>query len=621
MPFQGFAINGHIIDRRTGRGVSGLDVQLWAASPQGNVCLKEATTGEKGAFHISLSAADLRRLAGHTVIAVAFRVYRKERLIHTETFRSSDIPVDAAKWEVEIRVSLSEEPAPGPTPEEPDEFIVRGCVLWPDGSAVAGATVQAFDRGLLKERHPLGERSTDDQGRYHITYTPEQLRERNKTRADLIVCAYVKAGELLAESPLILDAPPDQIVELVSRSPQVSEPEYTRLHAALDPLLQHVNVVELAADDFAYLAEKTGLDPLRVAHFVQSVQLSAGSDIPPEVFYGLLHQDLPTSLPALLAQGQDVHCTALEAAVAGNIVDAAIRGSIGETVEKLRHLTVEEALKRRVLTGAGSLGELLAVAGVTAAKQKALLNAYIEWKGSLEEFWAGQKDPGNLGAECTAAVQRILQFGAVTQNHLPLIKILVSEGHKSLRELAGLCKAEWQDLIKRQVDGKPVGIPKHVEGDDAEERYIKAIIGVLERIHPTAVLAREIKADKDGISQAKGLLAFFDQHPDYDFRDTPIDLYLARDKAALEGIDNPQEVRSQLQTVYRLFNITPLTDKYSFLRPLLDEGLTSAYDIARMGRSEFIAYHTDWDPETAGQIFDNAAQINALLQRAPGSDP
>jgi hypothetical protein len=616
MPFQGFTINGCVIDCRTERGVPGLDVQLWAASPQGNVCLKEAATGEDGTFRMSLSDADLRRLTGRSITAVAFRVHREDRLIHTETFRPSDIPFDAAEWEVEIWVSLPEEPAPGPPPGEPDEFVVRGRVLWPDGSAVADATVQAFDRGLPKKDHPLGTATTDGQGQYCITYAPEQLRERNKTRADLIVRGYDQAGELLAESPLILDAPPDQIVELVSRRPQAPEPaEYARLGRVLAPLLQDVDVVTLAADDVAYLAEKTGLDPLRVAHFVRSAQLGAGSNIPAEVFYGLLRQGLPTSLPALLAQGRAAHRTALAAAIADNIVGAAIQDTLDEIVGKLRSQTIQEALTRRVLPDAGTLGELLTLASVPAEKQQTFLNAYIDREGSLHEFWTEQKKPNNLGQARTAAVQRTLQLGAVTQNHLPLIKALEGKGYKSLRELAGLHKEQWQELIASQVDGKPVGIPKHVEGPDAEERYIETTMRILEGTHPTAVLAREIKADAEagnGISHAQGVVAFLDQHPDCDFRDVPIDLYLARNEKALEGIDNPQEVRSQLQAVYRLFNITPPMDKYRFLRPLVGEGLTSAYDITQMGRPEFIACHADWDAETAGEIFDNAAQINAL---------
>ncbi|SRR6266702_6235033 len=72
--------------------------------------------------------------------------------------------------------------------EEPRTFVVKGQVRHADGSPLVGALVRAFDKDL-RTAEPLGEPATTDQaGRYEITYTAEQFSRAEKGSADLYVC-------------------------------------------------------------------------------------------------------------------------------------------------------------------------------------------------------------------------------------------------------------------------------------------------------------------------------------------------------------------------------------------------------------------------------------------------
>src|SRR5205823_6283345 len=119
------------------------------------------------------------------------------------------------------------------TPGTGDALTVHGTVTRPDGTPVPQVLIKALDRnpGVLL---PLGQAATDDRGQYGITYDAGALHQAGKDRADLKVQVWDPAADvLLVESPLILQALPDEVVNLVvgderSRGPD----EFSRIASA-----------------------------------------------------------------------------------------------------------------------------------------------------------------------------------------------------------------------------------------------------------------------------------------------------------------------------------------------------------------------------------------------------
>ena len=104
-------------------------------------------------------------------------------------------------------------------PNEPNEpetpvYQVQGRVLRADGTPLPGTLVRAFDKDLRHEQF-LGETSTDHLSHYSISYTQSQFRRAEKHNADLIVRIYSAEKILLAESDIIFNAQPEQLVDLV----------------------------------------------------------------------------------------------------------------------------------------------------------------------------------------------------------------------------------------------------------------------------------------------------------------------------------------------------------------------------------------------------------------------
>ena len=114
-----------------------------------------------------------------------------------------------------------------------DLFVVQGYIHVADGKPAAKVFVRAVDKDRRGET-PLGETSTDEQGHYEIRYTEEQFRRSasEKGGADLIVRVLDAGGTIIASSPKINSAKPDETIDVVIGKAPTSEKFVVRGHVA-----------------------------------------------------------------------------------------------------------------------------------------------------------------------------------------------------------------------------------------------------------------------------------------------------------------------------------------------------------------------------------------------------
>src|SRR3989440_2077256 len=294
------------------------------------------------------------------------------------------------------------------------QFVVTGQIRQADGSPLVGGVVRAFDKDLRSENQ-LNETTSAKDGHYEITYTSAHFRRAGKQSADLVVRVFNASGSLLAASPIIFNARPEETVDLVIRVEGYRGPsEYERLILELIPLLEDVEIagverptlIDKIADlkedeghqEITFLAGETGKDPQHISFLVQAAVLAKetggaldGStkinSVLPEAFYGLFRQNLPTDFPSLLAYPSQVLRGALENALRANIIPAKLSNQIDSIIEGLKEQAVEQALRSADDKGRASLGDLLSSSLLAKEEQKTFLKLYLTHKGPVEGFW------------------------------------------------------------------------------------------------------------------------------------------------------------------------------------------------------------------------------------------
>src|SRR5439155_23519433 len=117
------------------------------------------------------------------------------------------------------------------------------------------------------------------------------------------------------------------------------------------------------------------------------------------------------------------------------------------------------------------------------------LALYTSHNGPIETFWqhvrahADFQQPGLVDH-----VQRTLQLGVLTQNHVPLLQALQRNYQVTgPRDLVKLDTAAWTALVTR------VGTPADTPGETPEEKvtnYVRGTVGLLQAAFPTDVVAQ-----------------------------------------------------------------------------------------------------------------------------------
>ncbi len=341
-----FAISGRIIDGQTKQGIPGLRIEAWDKDLIFNDLVGSVETDRQGRFSMSFTTDYFSEIFFDRRPDIFFKVFHGEKEIRP--INAPFIPnMQPGEREITIEVDLS-------SVEEPKEFLVKGTVKDEAGSPESGLLVRAADIDLRREE-PLGETTTDSNGYYEITYTPEQFARAEKKSADLVVRVFDAQGEILAHSSIRYNANPTEEIDLVLGSGIIHEPsEYEKLIRELLPLLNGLGFAELEESDehhdISFLSSETGLDAQRIGALAEAHRFEdyardkigeTTADpfaLTAPVFYGLFREGMPTEIHALLSQSQELIQRALLKAISANIVPSEIEEKIDIILDQLKSL-------------------------------------------------------------------------------------------------------------------------------------------------------------------------------------------------------------------------------------------------------------------------------------------
>jgi hypothetical protein len=486
--------------------------------------------------------------------------------------------------------------------------LVSGKIVQPNENPIRGATIQAVYKKLRREDDIiLGITKSDEDGNYEINYISDE-----DVRADLVVQVLDQNNNVIANSPLILEAIDGQKVDLIidhDAYPDLSE--YEQLRKRVEPFLGDVTFDELDADSVALLAGKTNTNPINIAHFIQAKRLDSETNVSAEAYYAMFRGNLPVNLPVLVAQDNQLIKSSMEKAVSTNIVSQRVSKQIDEVVTAFNNKKVEHLLKQPELPhGEMSLNSFLDVAGLNSRQKRMFANLYSKHTGNSLDFWNTLQERDIFDAETVKSLQLSMQLGMLTLNNAPLIDTLHKRlrrrrREKSLRGLVDMTEAQWIRIIRqnKDEDGNVI-LPKNLpisEDQEPEVNYARTMMRIVEDAYPTLTLNTQLK--RGDFVTAEVIKTFLNQNPDFEFRNKRVWKYFHD-----HNIDPPAELKSTLESVKRIFDITPRFEKYSAMQPLLKDGIDSAYAIRMMGKNRFLekSAHLKLSPEQASYVWKAA---------------
>ncbi len=482
--------------------------------------------------------------------------------------------------------------------ESPSTYTVTGQVER-QGRPLAGVTVRAVHVGVRKES-VLGEAVTDTEGAYAISYSPPGGK---RPRVNLQI-AVMEGETALVTSAVVINAAPDEVINLVAPE-QAEEPSaFERLEALVAPHLDGVSPADLTESEQRILAAELDMEQGHLELFGQAHRLAAAHGaIPAAAYYGLLVRGLPADLRYLAATDPGELKSALEVAADERVIPASLKESaaaLAGELESLSRTHRTEALQRVLETSPANLPEAL---------RQRFTEKHVRHKGPEEQLWQELQEDPEFTPERIGELRYTMKLSRLVEGNLPLLGAMQKHrvaGEHPVHGLAALDRAGWRKLVQESL-AQGGTLPPGPEGETDEQRveaYADRLAESVEHAYPLefirAGLKRELKAHgskkKSGAAKLRNpsrgrLVELLAQTPDLDLGRHVVETYLhERQPEAWKALDDAgkQGVLGHLKALQRVWQVAP---RYGQMSVLLGDGLDSALRIGGTSEAAFAAHY------------------------------
>ncbi|HHJ20366.1 MAG TPA: hypothetical protein ENJ84_11185 [Gammaproteobacteria bacterium] len=501
-----FTITGRVIDRQTGQGIPELRIEAWDSDLFFDDFVGEALeTDARGRFRIDFDEERFREFFERKP-DLYFKVYQKGRLVHsTEDSIIWNMPQGERVVTIEVEHSAV---------EEPKEFVVRGTVKDETGDPQSGLQVRTVDVDLRREEL-LDEATTDSNGHYEITYTPQQFARAEKKTADLLVRVFDSDENELVASTIHYNAPDITTVDLTIQS---GLSEFERLYTEIAPLLKidDVALTDLTEEDIIFLSGETGFDKAWLQILADAAHVSneaalhldiSGNDVI-ALFYSLGRKGQPMALEELLKQDLFLLRRMLESAIDEKMIPSYLDSSLDAFIDELDRLASEAGIEKPVSHIAVQQQNMHRIGGIIhldTTRINTLIAKAVTFNGINDTTLASLIDKGELEENEARAIGRTVSLYQLLDANIDLTEAVIAGSFHGttpdLKELVTFDTSDWLDMLPLQTE---ITYPN----DLSAEEYAELLTRKIEKIYPSdTLLARLIRVEKVAERARKSLQA------------------------------------------------------------------------------------------------------------------
>lgn len=499
------------------------------------------------------------------------------------------------------------------------EFFVSGHVWNADRIPLSGLIVRAYDRNFRREDVLLGEAVTSLEGIFQIPYSLEQLRQFEKSNADLFVSVFNAHEQLLDTSRIRYAANPVETIDFVLNQEEYrGSSEYERLMTDLRPFLQD----DLTEDEIEYVVGRMGVNRQHIQWLVQALKLAQETDrisdsgIPAEAFYGWFRLDLlplSANLSALSDLSIDTLLTTLKMANEQQIVPSDIGEGLDKISACLEQIKLDSVLQAPVLGTAASLRDLLDTLPepLNPLQQHAIAATVADLRPEDPNLVDRIRSIPGLEGDATK-VARTLRLGALTNGDVPLMQALQSrfqngattEDEETLRPLAALRPDEWINLaiVHGSLEGTTITPVARAE----------ALAAHVERLHPTATLAAHLTGGRRLANQPvlADVGTFLQENPHFDI--VTANLNTLSSEAEPGSVEETQH-HHMIEGLRVLQHMHVLGASWEESATLLENDLSAPHDLLAAGPTQLTTLlDGQLTPERVTALYQQAEDLHDL---------
>lgn len=337
-----YEVNGSVLEGRVPK--AGIIVRAYDVDLTGENFLGSDVTDEAGRYRIEYSHLNYRKTKEEKGGAeLIVRIYSSEDTLLEE---SEQIDSANAVETVDFTIAI--------------DFRVSGLILDNTGTINFPVRVLAYDRNLRREAllgedavQVFGQDLTEEDRRYSIPYSQEQLSQPDKSAADLFIRLLGANGEFFGESDTIYqasrEAEIDFTIAINFEPPVVSE--YEQYQEWVAPLLGDLSIENLTDEDRSYiqnrLANQPGVESGILATYLQTGPFTATTGIASAFFFGYLRQ-LPEPEGLQLGELHNVSETTFRSALDNsfnqNILPVPLETEVDFWLSQWRQYLLDEGL-------------------------------------------------------------------------------------------------------------------------------------------------------------------------------------------------------------------------------------------------------------------------------------
>lgn len=578
------SIKGVLLNKENKAPLEGYTIEVWVEKGLFDKSLANTITDKDGVFEIKIKeTVDFRPLFARKP-QLYFKVLSRTTLVKS-TENEVMWSFDAANKTVEIMVEK------GDTKTEKGPYIVKGVVTNTNGVIIPNIILEALIKTVDKAI-TVDKTQSDASGNYLLNFTYSQ-----RFAPDIQIKAYLKGDDKnLTFSPIKYNASKNEVIDIIVKAEKITKPsEFDAVLGDIQANIGQLKITDLResaeSQHITYLSNKTGWDGRITAMMATANQLGANLKLNPSHIYALLRAGVPGTADGIRAISIENAERAIKNAVEKNVIPNT--GNVQETLKNLTEQATNFVLNSKPFASVSTMNDMLSLRLNT--EQKNIFAQTVKQVGNdSPKLWDTLQQKG-FTTDTIAKLQLDGKLGFLTGNNAIVVKKVFDNFNlKSDVELVsnGLYKAaEWKRLVGNDVPP-----------DITAEEYATHLAKQVKMSYPTAIAGEIIQ---------RGEINLGTNVP----KDEVASFFKANQSKNILGI-NPvktwegfprlsTQAKAGAKSYERLYQISPSDEA---MTALVKNGLTSAYQIAKYTKSEFMSAN--------GKNFPNITEAELTYTKA-----